>query len=45
MSFSVALRVGSGIFLYSLGRRRVDKELPLNERLANSETDTTDMLD
>jgi hypothetical protein len=45
MSFSVALRVGSRIFLYSLGRKRADKELPLNERLANSVTDTTDMLD
>jgi hypothetical protein len=30
--------------LYSLGRRRADKELPLNERLANSVTDTTNML-
>lgn len=40
MFFSVALRVGSGIVLYSLGRRRADKELPLSERLQNSVTDT-----
>lgn len=45
MSFSVALRVDSGIFLYSLGRRRADMELEANDRLANSVTDTTDRLE
>jgi hypothetical protein len=42
MSFSVALRFDSGIVLYSLGRRRADKELAANVRLVNSVKDTTD---
>ena len=45
MSFSVALRVDSGTFLYSLGRRRVDKELETHDRLANSTIDTTKSLE
>jgi hypothetical protein len=44
MSFNVALRVDSGI-LYTLGRRRVDKELVLIDRLTNSVTDTTNRLE
>jgi hypothetical protein len=45
MSFSEALRVDSGIFLYYLGRRRVDRELALNDRLTNSVTETTERLE
>ena len=45
MSFSVALRVDSGTVLYSLGRRREDKDLEPNDRLANSIIDTTNNLE
>jgi hypothetical protein len=44
MSSSVAFRVDSGIFLYSLGRNWADKEWLPNVRLASSVTDTTDRI-
>jgi hypothetical protein len=41
MSLSVALRMGSGTVLYSLGRRRERKVLGPNVRLTNSAREIT----